>query len=286
MSEITRLCPAKINLTLRVVGRRPDGFHEIESLVARVGLFDTVRVAPRDDGQFALRCDDPSVPCDESNLAQRAARQLAQVAGRVDRGVDITLQKRIPPASGLGGGSSNAAITLMLLNDLWQLGLSKPELAGVGSEIGSDVPLFFHTPLCVIRGRGEHVEDVPRSLSGWITLVLPEVRSETAEVYAAWDQMQAHPPRPSIDEILRHVDRAEMLAPHVFNDLEEPARAVNPRLAQLAESLERLSGGSAWMTGSGSAFCRLFDERTNARRFARRVADELGLRTEVVSLLS
>jgi len=114
MNTLSAPSPAKINLTLRVVGKRADGFHEIESLVARVELCDTISVTRHEDGCFALDCDDPTLPGDGSNLVLRAARTLAEAAG-VNRGADIVLRKRIPAGAGLGGGSSNAATTLMLL---------------------------------------------------------------------------------------------------------------------------------------------------------------------------
>jgi 4-diphosphocytidyl-2-C-methyl-D-erythritol kinase len=281
---MTRLAPAKINLTLRVGPKRPDGFHEIESLVARVSLCDTVTVTPRDDAQSTLACDNPSVPCDHTNLALQAARHLARAAGLRDRAVHITLQKRIPVGAGLGGGSSNAATTLMLLNELWSLGRTPRQLAALGAEIGSDVPLFFHTPLCIVRGRGEHVEDLRRSLRGWVVLILPAIHSTTPEVYAAWDRLKSHPARPSTSEVLRHADHAEGLMPRLFNDLEPAAFAANPALAGLAEPLGRLSGGATRMTGSGSAFFRLFDERKAAEAFGERVRGGLNLPVEIAPL--
>jgi 4-diphosphocytidyl-2-C-methyl-D-erythritol kinase len=279
---MTGKSPAKINLTLRVEGRRADGFHEIESLVARVGLCDTITVAPRDDDRLTLTCDHPSVPRDETNLAIRAARRLAETAGVRSRGADITLQKRIPAGAGLGGGSSNAATTLTLLNELWKTGLPPAELAQIGARIGSDVPLFFHTPLCIVRGRGERIEDLPRSLSGWAVLILPAIHSPTAEVYAAWDHLKAHPARPSLSEVLRHVHRPETLMPHLFNDLEEPAFASRPELAGLAERLSQAAGGPIRMTGSGSAFFRLFDERAGADALGKLIHERLNLPTTVV----
>ncbi|MGD8451332.1 MAG: hypothetical protein PVJ57_05885 [Phycisphaerae bacterium] len=157
MPPLTRSSPAKINLTLRVVGLRPDGFHEIESLVARVSLHDTITAHPAPDGRRTLSCDDPSLPTDRGNLALRAADELARATGS-DFGVHLELAKRIPAGAGLGGGSSNAATTLALLNDLWSLGVA--DLARIGAALGSDVPLFFHSPLCILRGRGDQIEDV------------------------------------------------------------------------------------------------------------------------------
>ena len=136
MDTLTRQSPAKINLTLRVVGKRDDGFHEIESLIARIDLCDTVHVSPRDDGRLTLECDEPSIPADESNLALKAAAILRDKAA-APQGAHMSLKKRIPAGAGLGGGSSNAAATLMLLNEFWNLGLPNSKLATIGTEIGS-----------------------------------------------------------------------------------------------------------------------------------------------------
>src|SRR5512135_1275781 len=121
MDTLSREAPAKINLTLRVVDARADGYHEIESLVAQIDLCDTVTVTSREDRRFMVECDDRTIPCDSSNLAWRAARALADAHG-VRRGALISLAKRIPTGAGLGGGSSDAAATLKLLNALWRLG--------------------------------------------------------------------------------------------------------------------------------------------------------------------
>ncbi len=282
MPTLTRQSPAKINLTLRVGPLRPDGFHEIESLVARVGLCDTVSVAPRADGQLTLECDDPAIPCDETNLALRAARLLANQT-RAKNGAHISLVKRIPAGSGLGGGSSNAATALMLLNDLWQLGLAQDELAVIGAQIGSDVPLFFHSPLCIVRGRGEQIEDVNRRLEGWVALILPEIRSSTRDVYAAWDRNPSSESRTRSSE-LTIPKSAEALMPQLFNDLEPAALAVNPPLAEVVEQLGQLSDGPVRMTGSGAGLFRLFDNQSSANRFAATVRAALRTRVKVVPL--
>ena len=283
MPTLTRQSPAKINLTLRVGPLRPDGFHEIESLVARVGLCDTVSVTPRADGQLTLECDDPAIPCDETNLALRAARLLSDQT-RVRNGAHISLKKRIPAGSGLGGGSSNAATALMLLNDLWQLHLGRDELAAIGAKIGSDVPLFFHSPLCVVRGRGEQIEDVNRRFKGWVVLILPDLHVSTREVYASWDRAGPSPARPAMEHVLAAAGGTSTLGPLLFNDLEAAAFQVSPELAELATRLRRDRHEPVHMTGSGSAFFQLFEEAGPAREAAGRIARAFGLRVEVVPL--
>lgn len=289
---MTGLAPAKINLTLRVGARRADGFHEIESLVARVALRDRLTLNPRDDQELTLICDDPSIPADESNLVLRVARlladRIAQHGGTTsDRltGVDIALEKHIPAGSGLGGGSSDAAATLRLLNVFWRVGLSRVELAEIGAELGSDVPLFMHAPVCLMRGRGEIVQDAGVRLGGWAVLVLPRIHAATPAVYRAFDEMAAeaesastdriHPStsfhQPTIESVLQRAGSCEHLMPLLFNDLEAPAFKILPELGQLARDLARAAGGDVRMTGSGSAFFRLFDQRIAAEACAERI---------------
>ena len=253
MSSLTRLSPAKINLTLRVGNVRDDGFHEIESLVARVSLCDTVTVTPRDDQRWTVACDDPSLPSDEDNLAWQAVRRLAEAAG-LKRGVHVAIEKRIPAGAGLGGGSSNAATVLTLLNELWGVGYSTEELGRIGAEIGSDVPLFLYGPVCILRGRGELIESVSQPLSADVLLFLPEIHCATPAVYGAWDRMSEHPARPPLKAVLDRFDEPARLAEVLFNDLEAPAAAVSPELATLAERLREVCPGPVRMTGSGSAF--------------------------------
>ena len=274
MATLTRLSPAKINLTLWVGPLRDDGFHELESLVAQVGLYDEVSVAPRDDGRIVLSCDDPSIPTGDSNLVIRAAHALASFARIENPCAQMGLRKRIPAGAGLGGGSSNAAAALHLLNELWDLDLPAAKLAEIGATIGSDVPLFFSSPLCVMRGRGELIEPRDIKLGAWVVLVLPPVHCSTTAVYAAWDRLPEHPQRPPIDEILSQAGEPGWLMEVLFNDLEPAAFAAYPELSKAHARLQQLAAGPVRMTGSGSAFFRLFAGRAEADGFARRIEAE------------
>lgn len=280
---LTAPAPAKINLTLRVLGTRPDGFHELESLVVRINLVDTVAVAPRPDGQLELDCNSPAVPCDASNLVLRAATALNAAAG-TGHGAAIKLTKRIPPGAGLGGGSSDAATTLRLLDELWGLRLPRERLAEIGAALGSDVPLFLHGPQCVIRGRGERVEELPPPTPLWLALVLPEFQCATPAVYAAYDELEARPVRPSVEQVLRAWNSAAELMDVLFNDLEEAAFRVAPELGDLARGIAEFSGAPARLTGSGAALFRLFDDAPSAARYALSLGIEFGVRADVVAM--
>lgn len=274
---------AKLNLTLRIVATRSDGFHELESLVTQINLSDRVTVHLRDDAELTLECDDASIPCDDTNLAWRAAHALRQLTG-TRRGADLRLTKRIPAGAGLGGGSSNAATTLWLLNHLWNLGLGRDQLAEVGAQVGSDVPLFLYGPLCVLRGRGERIEELANPLPMWAALLLPELHCSTPEVYAAWDRQPEHLPRPNIDEVLAARRSAVELMERLFNDLQEPAFAVEPQLADIAERVILATGAGVRLTGSGAALFRLFDDAPSAARFALAASTATGVRTDIVAL--
>jgi 4-diphosphocytidyl-2-C-methyl-D-erythritol kinase len=284
MSEtLTAASPAKINLTLRVTGVRPDGFHELESLVVQVNLCDTVAVTARDDDQLTLDCDVTGVPCNASNLAWRAAAALRAATG-CSHGADIALTKRIPMGAGLGGGSSNAATTLVLLDRLWGLGLEPDVLAGIGADVGSDVPLFLYPSPCVMRGRGECVEPFAARGELWAAILLPELHCATPAVYGAWDGLDAHPPRPEVEEILGSLGDASCLMQVLFNDLEEAAHVVEPALADLAGQAFDATGLAVRLTGSGAAMFRLFDDAPSAARFALDVGTAAGVRVDIATV--
>lgn len=282
---LTAPSPAKLNLTLRVTGVRPDGFHELESLVALVNLVDTLTVELDPDGTLSLACDDPRVPTDERNLVLQAARCLRLASG-TRTGARFTLTKRIPLGAGLGGGSSNAATALRLLNDLWGLDRPMEELAAIGGVVGSDVPLFFHGPLCIMRGRGERVTHEAATVTGWAALVLPELECATPKVYAAWDRLAEHPPRPALADIRAALGHVDTLMPLLFNDLEDAAQAEYPELADLLTDAAAAAGGPFRLTGSGAAIFRLFGDMHAAARAALDVGRTLGVRCDLVSLVT
>ena len=211
--------PAKINLTLGIKGRRRDGYHELRSLVIGVGLCDRLQWTKAATADWSLRCSDPALE-GPSNLVERAAQRLAAQAGRVAAG-RLSLTKRIPVGGGMGGGSSDAAAALRLLNEAWRTGLAPAALAALGAELGSDVPLFFDLPAAVITGRGEQVEPVQLAWRGWVLLIPVGELVSTAEVYAAWQP--ADRTKPADAELEREVCQAtsaQALGPLLYNDLE------------------------------------------------------------------
>ncbi len=252
---------AKINLSLRVVGRRPDGFHDLETVFQSIALHDTLVFTPR-PGPFAVTCSDPAVPTDESNLAWKAAAALWEKLGRAGepRGVEIAITKRIPLRAGLGGGSADAAAALVGLSCLWPSRKGRaPDLPLTSSGIGADVAYFHVGGTALALGRGDNLyplEDIARL---HIVLAIPPFGVSTAEAYRWFDEHTS-----SAREAFRGGgDRvrawpARDLA--IGNDLEDPVAGRHPEIAVLVRRLRRRGALAARMTGSGSAVFGLFDD--------------------------
>jgi 4-diphosphocytidyl-2-C-methyl-D-erythritol kinase len=275
--------PAKVNLTLRILGRRPDGYHDLESVVAALDWGDTLTL--RRGRTLSLRTRGYAVPEGDGNLVVRAARALGRACG-TRAGARMDLQKRIPPGRGLGGGSADAAAALAGLNGLWGSRLAVERLAQLGAEVGSDVPLFFGSPVSVMRGRGDRIEAVAARPRWWMVLVWPGEAKSTADVYAAFDRLgAAAAPGPAATDILRVLDRpAADAAPYLVNDLEKAAADIRCT-KEGRRALERAGAKAVGMTGSGSAYFALADTREQAQAWADAAGTE-NVETRVVRLLA
>ncbi len=251
-----RRAHAKLNLFLEVLGKRPDGFHEIVTVMHRVSLCDVMTFEPLADG-FEIACSDASVPVDERNLVWKALSVARAVSGR-RFGCRVRIEKRIPPGSGLGGGSSNAAQTLLAANELFGLNLSRAELHEAAASIGSDVPFFLNGPLAVCRGRGERVEPAASRLKFWFVLALPKARLSTREVYGRLDATLT-PCKQDVTVFLNSLagGDVEEIGERLFNRLEEPAFAMRPELREWSREMLELGACGSLMSGSGSALFAL-----------------------------
>src|SRR5215469_13297955 len=239
------LAPAKINLSLRVLGRRGDGFHEIETLIAPISLCDEIKIERRSGKQeIAFRCDDPSVPKGEGNLVMRAANVFLDQT-KVASGISINLKKRIPHGAGLGGGSSDGASTLLALNELFETNLPREKLAKMAEMIGSDVPFFIFQSAAVCKGRGEVVSPTKLRERLPLLLVKPGFGVPTQWAYSRWrdsSEISGVSYRPKALDGLRFV-----------NDLERPVFEKFLFLPQLKMwLLKQPEVGTALMSGSGS----------------------------------
>jgi 4-diphosphocytidyl-2-C-methyl-D-erythritol kinase len=288
------LAPAKLNLYLHVAGRRPDGFHEVETLMAPVRIYDRLRWTPPAPGeeprQFSL-CYDASTPPayqaaappDDRNLVVRAAQALARAAGVKPWG-RMTLAKRIPPAAGMGGGSSDAAAALVLANEAWGIHYPYARLAELAATLGSDVPFFLVGQSAVCRGRGERVEPVRDMPRLDVVVVKPPFGLSTAEVYRALDSLgECSPARPGVLVKSAQMPAALMGATTggrwrwrpaalagipLGNGLQAAAASLCDWFERIGAVFDRLSCLGHQMTGSGSAYFGVMRSARDAQRAA------------------
>ena len=269
--------PAKLNLFLELLSRDQDGFHRLETVMTTVSLYDTIRFQPRNDGRLLLRSlptiggDRESIPMDESNLVWRAAdrlRRQARDAGHQVPGATITLIKRIPSQAGLGGGSSDAAATLLAANQVWGLNLSKRDLAEHAIRLGSDVPFFLDGGMAYCTGRGENVSRIPSRCRLNIVIAKPRVGLATKTVY----QHCEVPRRPlSGHRILEAIARGEQqeVGAGLANRLQPAAAELTPWVERLSDGFSRLPCLGHQMSGSGSSYFGIFRTRRAAEIGAR-----------------
>jgi 4-diphosphocytidyl-2-C-methyl-D-erythritol kinase len=279
----TVLAPAKLNLSLAVLDRRADGFHEIESLMVPVSLHDTLRVraaaAPgiRLRVTFGGRLAQPAaaalrrdVPADDTNLVVRAARLLAEEAG-VTQGLDVELVKEIPSGAGLGGGSSDAAAILMAAADAWGIDWSAERLAALGSRIGSDIPWFFAGGPAIAGGRGEQVTATCGIPPLPVVIACPAAGLSTAAVYARCTPEASR--RGAAVQLATTLAAGRLRAAQALmhNGLEPPARGLCPDVSRLLDDMARAGAVRPMLTGSGSACFALVRTATEAGRIAARL---------------
>lgn len=232
--------PAKINLFLRVLKKRPDGYHELATLIQAIDFGDTLTFKLSSQDHFT--CSDPTLPANGSNLVIKAIELFRRKTG-LHFGVSIHLEKKIPIQAGLGGGSGNAATTLWGMNLLSGSSISESELQKWSSEIGSDIPFFFSSGTAYCTGRGEHVRSLPLILLGECLLMKPSYGLSTPQVFQHFDLKEASIKDP--EEMLEKL--------HFYNDLERPAMKMLPELREYREKLHQ-NNETAIMTGSGTAF--------------------------------
>jgi len=270
------LAPAKLNLFLEVLRRRPDGYHEIETVMVAISLCDTLTFRDDPTGAIRLRCSDPALPVGADNLVIKAADRLREATG-CRRGAEIDLIKVIPAQAGLAGGSSDAAAALAALDRLWGLRLPPERLDALAAEVGSDVPFFNHAPAAICRGRGERVEPVSLEQTYDFVLVCPPAGVSTADAY----RRVVPPDRPrDAGAVLGALRRggSQELGRGLFSRLQPAAEDLRPELIRVRDALADLGpllDGSA-MSGSGSAYFGLCRSPAAARHAAE-LLEPLGL---------
>ena len=277
-SELTVFSPAKINLYLRILGKRPDGYHDLETVMLPLDFGDQITFRAQTRG-ITLECDNPTLPTDDTNLAMHAAKLLASRSG-AERGVKIILGKRTPLAAGLGGGSSNAAAVLLGLSKLWNLPADSKLLHELAASMGSDINFFLGGGAALCHGRGEQTGTVPCTLSAAVLLINPGFGISTKWAYESWAKaaagLTAQPPDVSLllralaDDDLKGVSRC------LFNSLEAPSVTKFPVLRLLKDAMIKRGAAGALMSGSGATVFGLFQDAQAAEQCAAQVRNDFG----------
>jgi 4-diphosphocytidyl-2-C-methyl-D-erythritol kinase len=291
--RVAVLAPAKLNLFLEVIGRREDGFHEIETVMVAITIFDTIYFTTTDEGRVRLTCVESAgvrardvcrgtsasllgeVPTSGDNLVVRAVERLRAAAG-VRAGASLALIKRIPASAGLGGASSDAASALVAANVAWKLGWPRTELARLGADLGSDIPFFFGPGAAICRGRGERITPVAAPAAMPIVVVRPPEGLSTADVY-----QQCSPAiRPSsVEPLAVALERGDWdgVGRHLMNRLEPAAARLTPWIQRLRSVFDRFDCLGHQMSGSGTSYFGICRHAGHARRMAARLrSEELG----------
>jgi len=256
--------PAKINLGLSVLHKREDGYHELETVLQMIGLYDNLEIEAAD--RFELDCDAPGIPRDESNLVLRAARLLQnRFPERARGGARIILRKNIPSGAGLGGGSGNAAGTLMALNVIWNLQLTRQDLVRLAPELGADVAFFLFAPCAVGRGRGELLEPVQPVKKFYVILIFPGFSMATSWVYGNLN-LKLTKKQKNINILRDFLSRSDIsrLGSSLYNDLESVVIQRFPEIQALKDRLRTAGAQGVLMSGSGSAVFGLFESLEKA----------------------
>ena len=246
----------KLNLSLRVLGRRPDGYHDVESLVISLGqphdVLEAFAVPAPGGVQVEVIRDEVSdeVPSDHRNLAFIAAEKLMVRAGRSGHGVRLVLRKHIPAGGGLGGGSTDAAAALLAVRELLEVDIDDAGVMALAAEVGSDVPFCVQGGAAWMRGRGEIVEPIALPTGLAFVVAIPPFRLSTPDVYKAWDKLGG----PQSQRVVPAPRRIQHVVRELVNDLEPAAEALEPRMREFRAALEAATGAPALLAGSGSAY--------------------------------
>ena len=273
LEPLTIRAYAKINLTLDVFNLREDGFHSLASIMQTISLHDVLTLSLRDDPEIVFTCEGENaegIPTDETNLVVRAAKSTLLAAGRVETGLNLHLEKRIPSQAGLGGGSSDAASTLLGADRLLDLKLDSKTLHRLASELGSDVPFFLRGGTAVARGRGELLSEAASPAPFWVVIVKPEENVSTGWAYGQLDSLpnrQSHRATKRMEAALKEGDFERVLA-WQSNDFELPVFQHFPKLAWLHDELRMAGCSVAHLCGSGSALYGIAQTEAQAEKIA------------------
>jgi len=278
-SVLTLPAFAKINLSLRVLGQRADGYHDLDTVFQTVSLHDTIKIAATDNSEITLSCDDRRLAIDETNLVSRAAESLRARFG-AEKGARIRLEKRIPVHAGLGGGSADAAVTLLALAHLWKLSASKHDLLALGSRLGADVPFFLFGGAAHGTGIGDKITPLPDTSQKFVLIIKPNANTKTSDAYKALDERSLTTPNPktilSSSQPTEHFDIGRFAS--LENDFEAVVFDLEPEIARAKRALVQSGAQAAALAGSGSAVFGVFDSEDAQRRAIQAIELDTGWR--------
>jgi 4-diphosphocytidyl-2-C-methyl-D-erythritol kinase len=276
---------AKINLHLQVIGRRTDGFHDLCTVFQTVSLHDTISVARADS--ITMTCGDEKIPVDERNLVVRAANSLRDQYG-IELGAEIHLEKRIPAPGGLGGGSSNAALTLLALRKLWEIDIGIDELHPVAERLGADVPFFLYGGTALGMGRGEIVEPISDFTEQFMLIVAPDVAVATRD---AFKRLKARSLTKQESKRILHLCRLDLESADFKytafkNDFEISVFATYPEVERVKSTLLDLGADRAMLSGSGGSVFAVFDKEETRQAAMKALDNEVNWRKFAVATIS
>jgi 4-diphosphocytidyl-2-C-methyl-D-erythritol kinase len=267
MRILTLSSPAKLNIILKVINKRPDGYHNLKTLFERIDLADTISFRRGSHDQIKIRCNHPQIPLGPQNLVYRVAQRLKNAYG-IREGIDIQIIKRIPVAAGLAGGSSNAATALIGLNKFWGLKMSRQELLRHAAALGSDISFFIYdTSWAVGTGRGERIRAVSLPSRLWHILIVPCAKMYSREVFTCL-KLKLTKQNDNVNIVIRYLKNNNIISAGrlLENDLESSILQIRPRLAYLRKRLEKLQLRGVAFSGSGPAVYGITESRRQARQ--------------------
>ena len=263
--EIKLKAPAKINLSLDVLGKRPDGYHELATIMQAVSLFDTITLEDNDSGEITLSCNYEGVPCDEKNICYKEAERFFEYTKRENKGLHIDIDKTIPTQAGLAGGSSDGAAVIMGLNAMFGTMLKPAEMNMLGEKVGADVPFCIAGGTKLCTGIGGTMKKLPTLHGAHIVICKPDTVSvSTAEAYQKVDALPKHPCY--TDEMVKALYSRDMfmITSTLFNDFELALQI--PEVAEIKKKMLDCKASGAGMSGSGSAVFAIFKSESKAKK--------------------
>ncbi|MBE6903716.1 MAG: 4-(cytidine 5'-diphospho)-2-C-methyl-D-erythritol kinase [Ruminococcaceae bacterium] len=266
LNSITLQCPAKINLSLDILGKRPDGYHELQTIMQSVSLYDEISIKKTDSEGISLSCNFSYIPIDERNVAYKAAKLFFEATG-INQSIHISIKKIIPVGAGLAGGSTNAAGVLIGLNKMFDFPLSEHKILEIGKAVGADVPFCINGGTCFCEGLGEILTPLKPMPNCYFVIVKPKESVSTPKVYSMLSK-NAIINRPFTDKLLQTIEdgNLNLLTKYVFNVMEDTAISICPSISTVKSMLSKYSPMCVMMSGSGSSVFAIFNNQDYAQK--------------------